>query len=139
MIGTFNFTISKNTNKTRVGRGGKGGKTCGRGHNGQKSRSGFSRRRMFVGGQTRLSLSIPKCGFTSYKSVRNKRTHVTLGTHSVKSMDTISITTLRDAGLIRALTTHVKLFNNGGVLHPNVVVQDSIVLTSSVREMIKQQ
>lgn len=51
----------------RVGRGpGSGmGKTAGRGHNGQKSRAGYSRRRGFEGGQMPLVRRVPKRGFTN--------------------------------------------------------------------------
>ena len=51
----------------RVGRGpGSGlGKTSGRGHNGQKSRAGYSRRRGFEGGQMPLVRRVPKRGFTN--------------------------------------------------------------------------
>lgn len=53
--------------RKRVGRGpGSGwGKTCGRGHKGQKSRSGASIRRGFEGGQTPLHRRLPKFGFTN--------------------------------------------------------------------------
>jgi len=53
--------------RKRVGRGpGSGvGKTCGRGHKGQKSRSGYSRRYGFEGGQMPLIRRIPKRGFTN--------------------------------------------------------------------------
>lgn len=53
--------------KKRIGRGpGSGtGKTAGRGHNGQKSRAGYSRRIGFEGGQMPLIRRVPKRGFTS--------------------------------------------------------------------------
>ncbi|WP_185866308.1 50S ribosomal protein L15 [Blattabacterium cuenoti] len=54
-----------NKKKLRLGRGqgsGKGG-TCGRGHKGAKSRSGFSKKRGFEGGQMPLQRRIPKFGF----------------------------------------------------------------------------
>jgi len=53
--------------KKRVGRGqGSGtGKTAGRGQKGQKSRSGYSRKRNFEGGQMPLAKRVPKIGFTS--------------------------------------------------------------------------
>ncbi|CAB3976348.1 50S ribosomal protein L15 [Candidatus Azoamicus ciliaticola] len=56
--------------KIRVGRGiGSGlGKTCGRGHKGHKSRTGYSRKIGFEGGQTPLHKRLPKFGFTSIKS-----------------------------------------------------------------------
>ncbi len=54
-------------NRKRVGRGpGSGtGKTAGRGHKGQKSRSGYSRRAGFEGGQMPLIRRVPKRGFTN--------------------------------------------------------------------------
>ncbi len=54
-------------NRKRVGRGqGSGtGKTAGRGNNGQKSRTGYSRKRGFEGGQMPLIQRVPKVGFTS--------------------------------------------------------------------------
>jgi large subunit ribosomal protein L15 len=54
-------------NRKRVGRGpaSGNGKTCGRGYNGQKSRSGYSRRYGFEGGQMPLIRRIPKRGFTN--------------------------------------------------------------------------
>lgn len=54
-------------NRKRVGRGpGSGnGKTAGRGHNGQKSRSGYSQRAGFEGGQMPLIRRVPKRGFTN--------------------------------------------------------------------------
>jgi large subunit ribosomal protein L15 len=66
----FSFLNSRKKCKKRVGRGpGSGiGKTCGRGHKGQKSRSGYSRKRFFEGGQTPLYRRLPKFGFFSQKS-----------------------------------------------------------------------
>ena len=57
----------KNKTRTRVGRGiGSGlGKTSGRGHKGQKARSGGGVRRGFEGGQTPLYRRLPKRGFTN--------------------------------------------------------------------------
>ncbi len=54
-------------NRKRIGRGpGSGlGKTAGRGHKGQRSRSGFSQRRDFEGGQMPLLRRVPKRGFTN--------------------------------------------------------------------------
>ena len=59
----------------RVGRGmGSGtGKTCGRGHKGQKSRSGGRVRPGFEGGQQPLQMRLPKFGFNSAKAVLLRR------------------------------------------------------------------
>src|SRR5215510_8754570 len=70
-------------NRKRVGRGpGSGsGKTAGRGEKGQKSRSGYSRKRGFEGGQMPLHRRIPKRGFTNpfrveYRTVNVERLNV---------------------------------------------------------------
>lgn len=65
-LNKFNTSFSK---KNRVGRGmGSGsGKTSGRGHKGQKARSGYARKNCFEGGQTPLHIRLPKFGFKSIK------------------------------------------------------------------------
>ena len=69
MLGLHNLKPAKGAvkNKKRLGRGpGSGqGKTAGRGHKGQKSRSGYSRRPGFEGGQMPLQRRLPKRGFTN--------------------------------------------------------------------------
>ena len=59
---------SSTSNRKRVGRGqGSGtGKTAARGQKGQKSRSGYKRKRNFEGGQQPLAKRMPKIGFTSH-------------------------------------------------------------------------
>ncbi len=68
MLNKFNIKFKK---KIRIGRGiGSGfGKTCGKGHKGQKARAGCSIRLNFEGGQTPLNMRIPKFGFTSRKNL----------------------------------------------------------------------
>lgn len=63
-----------NKNKRRLGRGeGSGfGDTAGRGHKGAKSRSGYSRKRGFEGGQMPLQRRVPKFGFTNPNRVEYK-------------------------------------------------------------------
>ncbi len=67
-------SIGTSKNRKRVGRGiGSGtGKTAGRGHKGQKSRSGGNIRQGFEGGQMPLQMRLPKFGFSS--RVNNKDT-----------------------------------------------------------------
>ena len=61
---------SKSKNKTRVARGpGSKGKTAGRGHKGQKSRSGGKIPTLFEGGQSSFVLRTPKRGFKNYNRV----------------------------------------------------------------------
>lgn len=63
-LNNFKLKLKK---KFRVGRGiGSGlGKTCGKGHKGQRARSGYSYRNLFEGGQTPIHVRLPKFGFFS--------------------------------------------------------------------------
>ncbi len=99
--------------KKRVGRGiGSGtGKTCGRGHKGQKARSGGSIRPGFEGGQMPLQKRLPKYGFTS--RVGRVSSEVRLGElNSVKS-DIIDLAALKSADLVPQSTKFVKVFLSG--------------------------
>lgn len=89
----------------RVGRGiGSGmGKTCGRGHKGQKSRSGGSVKPGFEGGQQPLQRRLPKFGFTSRSS--RYAAEVRLSELSVVNADVIDLAALKDADII---TDHIK-------------------------------
>jgi large subunit ribosomal protein L15 len=98
----------------RVGRGpGSGlGKTAARGEKGQKSRSGYSRRVGFEGGQMPLNRRIPKRGFTNifrreYRTVNVER----LGVFEAGS--TIDPESLLEAGLLKKGATQVKVLGNG--------------------------
>ena len=90
---------------TRIGRGagsGKGG-TSTRGHKGAKSRSGYSRKIGFEGGQMPLQRRLPKFGFKNINRVEYKA--VNLGTLAelaeIRQLQTIGIEELRAAGYIR--------------------------------------
>ena len=84
--------------RKRCGRGiGSGiGKTGGRGHKGQKSRSGGSVRPGFEGGQMPLKQRLPKFGFTSRKSL--VRAEVRLHELNLIKGDVVDIHALKDAG-----------------------------------------
>lgn len=104
--------------KTRIGRGpgsGKGG-TSTRGHKGAKSRSGYSRKIGFEGGQMPLQRRLPKFGFKNINRVEYKAVNLsdleTLAASS--SLDTITIDTLRQAGLVGKREL-VKILANGSV------------------------
>ena len=81
--------------KKRVGRGmGSGlGKTCGRGHKGQKSRSGGKVRPGFEGGQQPLQMRLPKFGFNSARAKFTAQ--VTLSEIASMDTDTIDLQTLK--------------------------------------------
>lgn len=97
--------------KRRVGRGiGCGlGKTCGRGHKGQKSRSGGFHKVGFEGGQMPLQRRLPKRGFVSL--TRNDTAQVRLSDLQKLPVDTIDLLALKQAGLVpaRSLTAKVVL------------------------------
>lgn len=87
----------KNTSKRRVGRGhGSGmGKTSGRGHKGQKARTGHrsGTRRGFEGGQTPMYMKLPKRGFNN-KEFARKYTEVTLTMLNKSTVEDVTVDTL---------------------------------------------
>ena len=97
--------------KKRVGRGtGSGvGKTAGRGHKGQKSRSGGNVRPGFEGGQMPLQMRLPKFGFTS----RVSRVSESINVKHLAGVKKITIENLKKLGLIRKATLKVKIFGEG--------------------------
>lgn len=105
----------------RVGRGiGSGlGKTAGRGHKGQKARSGGSVRPGFEGGQMPLQKRLPKYGFTS--RISRVTAEIRLSELNNVSGDLVDIATLRAAGLINASITRAKVFMSGEVDRPVTV------------------
>jgi large subunit ribosomal protein L15 len=107
-------TPGSRKNRKRVGRGpGSGnGKTAARGENGQKSRSGYSRKRGFEGGQMPLKRRVPKRGFTNifrteYRTVNVDRLNeLPVGSEVTPEM-------LQKSGLLRKGTNPVKILGNG--------------------------
>jgi large subunit ribosomal protein L15 len=101
--------------RKRVGRGpGSGlGKTAGRGHKGQKSRSGYSRRFGFEGGQMPLVRRIPKRGFTNNFRVEVQVVNLRDLERVFSDGDAVSPETLADKGLIRKPTQPVKVLGDG--------------------------
>jgi len=101
--------------KKRVGRGiGSGlGKTAGRGHKGQKSRSGGKVRPGFEGGQQPLQMRLPKFGFTTEKS--RITGEITLSELGAANADVVTIDVLRTADLINEKTKRVKVILSGSI------------------------
>jgi large subunit ribosomal protein L15 len=93
----------------RVGRGiGSGlGKTAGRGHKGQKSRSGGYHKVGFEGGQMPLQRRLPKRGFKSHLLKYNAE--ITLTTLSELGLAEVDLLTLKQAGLVPELAKVVKV------------------------------
>ena len=97
----------------RVGRGiGSGlGKTAGRGHKGQKSRSGGYHKVGFEGGQMPLQRRLPKRGFKSHLLKFNAE--ITLTTLSKLGLAEVDLLTLKQAGLVPELAKVVKVIKTG--------------------------
>ena len=102
------------SDRKRVGRGtGSGtGKTAGRGHKGQKSRSGGNVRPGFEGGQMPLQMRVPKFGFTS----RVSRVTQSLNVKVLANVKKIDIENLKKLGLIKKSTKKVKIYGEGKLL-----------------------
>jgi large subunit ribosomal protein L15 len=99
--------------KRRVGRGiGSGlGKTAGRGHKGQKSRSGGFHRAGFEGGQMPMFRRLPKRGFKSRSMGLNAE--VTLSALSALAATEVDLLVLKEAGLVGELVRKVKVIKSG--------------------------
>ncbi len=111
----INKDVVTNKARKRIGRGigSKTGKTSGRGHNGHKSRSGYSRHPMFNGGDLPLVRRIPKRGF------HNRWAEIVFGVNLgdiddvFESGEEVTATTLREKGLVKVRCDEVKILGNG--------------------------
>ena len=101
--------------RKRVGRGvGSGlGKTSGRGENGQKSRSGYSHKAGFEGGQLPLFRRLPKRGFSNAKF---KTTYAVINLSDLNNFDNDAVVTpelLKEMGLVKNQLDGIKVLGNG--------------------------
>ncbi len=106
----------------RVGRGiGSGhGKTAGKGHKGQKARSGGAKGAMFEGGQMPLVRRVPKRGFTN----RFKETYAEVKLADLNRFEegaVVSPDDLRKSGIIRRTGDRVKILGSGDITRPLTV------------------
>ena len=104
---------SNNKTRTRVGRGvGSGlGKTSGKGHKGQKARSGGGVRRGFEGGQTPLYRRLPKRGFTNIHA--KNYTEVTLTMLNKSTVSDVTAETLLADGIIGKVNDGIVVLATG--------------------------
>ena len=119
----------------RVGRGiGSGlGKTAGRGHKGQKSRSGGYHKVGFEGGQMPLQRRLPKRGFKSHLLKYNAE--ITLTTLSRLDMAEVDVLTLKQAGLVSQMAKVVKVIKSGELA--KAVKLTGIVATAGAKAAIE--
>ncbi|MES9861840.1 MAG: 50S ribosomal protein L15 [Candidatus Thiodiazotropha sp. LLP2] len=114
-LNTLQPAPGSKTTRKRVGRGiGSGlGKTCGRGHKGQKSRSGGFHKVGFEGGQMPLQRRLPKIGFTSRVSIVTAQ--VRLSELAKIDGDVIDLDALKKANVIRRSMKRAKIFASGNI------------------------
>jgi len=103
--------------KKRVGRGpGSGlGKTAGRGHKGQKSRSGYSKKIGFEGGQMPLQRRLPKRGFTNIFKKKWLEVNLAKLEESFNAGDEITPEILHGKGLIKKAKHDLVILGNGEI------------------------
>ncbi|KMT64692.1 50S ribosomal protein L15 [Catenovulum maritimum] len=134
-LNTLSPAPGSKPSKKRLGRGiGSGlGKTGGRGHKGQKSRSGGSVKPGFEGGQMPIQRRLPKFGFTSRKSLVSDE--VTLLEISKVEGDVVELATLKAAGLVKKHIQAVKIVKSGDIAR--AVTVKGLGVTKGAREAIE--
>ena len=127
---------SSRKDRKRVGRGtGSGvGKTAGRGHKGQKSRTGGNIRPGFEGGQMPIQQRLPKFGFTSRQKPYS--THIKLRDIEKLAEDHITLEVLKKNKIISNKIKKVKIIN-GGELTKTVKIE-GLSVSKSVEELINK-
>ena len=120
--------------RKRVGRGiGSGlGKTSGRGHKGQKSRSGGNIRPGFEGGQMPLQMRLPKFGFSSRVNNNFKEVNI----KNIKGMEIVNLKSLKESKLISKSVKKVKIFGNT-VIDSKVTIE-GIKVSKGAKESIEK-
>jgi len=124
----------KNTKRVGRGIGSGSGKTAGRGHKGQKSRSGGSVRPGFEGGQMPLQKRLPKYGFSS----RMARTtaQIRVAELALIEGDVIDLAALKAADLVRDDVTRARVFLSGEL--SKAVSVKGLAVTKGAREAIEK-
>ena len=133
-LNTLKPTEGSKKDAKRVGRGiGSGlGKTCGRGHKGQKSRSGGYHKVGFEGGQMPLQRRLPKRGFSSRISVVTDE----IRTHELNLIDgVVDLAALKAANLVRNDILRAKVMLSGEVT--KAVTVKGLRITKGARAAIE--
>lgn len=109
------------------------GKTCGRGHKGQKARAGGFHKVGFEGGQMPLQRRLPKIGFKSRKSMYSAE--VRLSELNALSLDVIDLKALIEQNVVPAFTKTAKIIKSGE-LNKAVIVK-GIKVTGGAKQSIE--
>ena len=134
-LNTLSPAEGARTERKRVGRGiGSGlGKTAGRGHKGQKSRSGGYHKVGFEGGQMPLQRRLPKRGFKSQTLRFNAE--VTLAQLNALDVAEVDVLALKQAGLVGQLAKRVKVVKTGEITR--AVTLKDIAATAGAKAAIE--
>lgn len=134
-LNTIQASYGARKKAKRVGRGigCTDGKTCGRGHKGQKARSGGYHKVGFEGGQMPLQRRLPKVGFTS----RMKKFSAEVRLHELTALgiDNIDLNVLIDNNVVPSFTTKVKVINSG--LISTAISLKGVSVTAGARQVIE--
>lgn len=125
-------------NKQRVGRGmGSGhGKTCGRGHKGQKSRSGGFHKIGFEGGQMPIQRRLPKKGFTSISAKQSVSLKL-IDLDIIAENETINLNLLKLKGLVSRKIKKVKIYNPSISNTNRKYKFENIFVSGSMRDLVE--
>ncbi|RLA12498.1 MAG: 50S ribosomal protein L15 [Gammaproteobacteria bacterium] len=134
-LNTLSPSEGSRRERRRVGRGiGSGfGKTCGRGHKGQKSRSGGYHKVGFEGGQMPIQRRLPKRGFRSAKQLISAQ--IRLSELNAVEGDIVSLAALKEAGLIHSGVKFAKVFASGAV--NRAVILKGVAATAGAKQAIE--
>lgn len=120
-LNTISPGDGRRKDKKRLGRGigSSLGKTCGKGHKGQKARSGGFHKVGFEGGQMPLQRRLPKVGFKSRK--KSYRQEICLNELESLSSSKIDLSALKEARLIAIFCKSAKIIDSGTLNYPVMV------------------
>ena len=120
----------------RVGRGiGSGtGKTSGRGHKGENSRSGGGKKAGFEGGQTPLAMRLPKLpGFTNRNHVEYLPVNVCRLEEKFEAGDVVDGESLKEKGIIKHSDALVKVLGDGEITKPLTIRVDKVSASAQAK------
>ena len=134
-LNTISSSAGARKKAKRVGRGigSTLGKTCGRGHKGQKSRSGGFHKVGFEGGQMPLQRRLPKVGFSS--RVKKYSAEVRLGELQSLGLDTVDLQALIDANIVPAFTKKAKVIMSGEI--SKAITVKGVAVTAGAKSVIE--
>ena len=136
-LNTLKPASGSKKNAKRLGRGiGSGlGKTCGKGHKGQKARAGGFHKVGFEGGQMPLQRRLPKVGFRSAK--KRFVAQVTLRTLNTLQLEIVDLAGLKEAGVVASHVQRAKVIVKGDLDRP--IILKGLQASAGARQKIEEK